>query len=631
MVLGIIATGFTCIGQIMRLTIAANPIGALDIFKVLAHTLWGGALATAIFLIVERFGTAEDFGSGAAKASAKSAAGAAGTSANLAASGAAEASANSEAGAAGVKELAASNEVAAVRGRRSGFRDFVTAFLVITVAALPMLIVYYPGMLLTDAYIEMQYASGMQAWIAHFSVPMDVFLYKLVSAGSRILGNDNAAFFVYTGLQFVAQTVVFSYTYAFICKVNPRRFVRISSLAFFALNTVIRIWGYTMGKDTIYAAALLLLIVAVLDAEWRAGQAAAAVSREGVGEKEASCEAAVSREGIDESEASGEAVGSGRRSGAGHRVLDAALIVGAAFLVAILRKNGIYVLVGWAVIGFIASKTQKWRYVAIAGAVLAAIFVNKWFVGHYNVAPGYVREALSVPIQQTARYIKYYGDELTEDDKQTLSSVFYVPLDEISDLYDPEASDNVKFCFKENPTDEEMKRYFSTWWKMLWKHPWCYVEAFVSNTYAYFDLTKVSDFGGTLGVYDIGEAYDWSGRLNYNFSHNPKFEGARAFIKNLHNVVAKLPIIGIFSCCGIYTYLLMFEFVHVIRRKRFKDLVMLLPIFLSLVFCLLSPVNGLMRYMLPMMMCTPVMIAWCGRGSGEEPVRNVARVKRTRE
>ena len=564
MVLGIIATGFTCIGQIMRLTIAANPIGALDIFKVLAHTLWGGALATAIFLVVERFGTAEDFGSGAAGASANSAAGAG-------------ASANSAAGA-GAKELAASNEVAAVRGRRSGFRDFVTAFLVITVAALPMLIVYYPGMLLTDAYIEMQYASGMQAWIAHFSVPMDVFLYKLVSAGSRILGNDNAAFFVYTGLQFVAQTVVFSYTYAFICKVNPRRFVRISSLAFFALNTVIRIWGYTMGKDTIYAAALLLLIVAVLDAEWRAG----------------------------------------------HRVLDAALIVGAAFLVAILRKNGIYVLVGWAVIGFIASKTQKWRYVAIAGAVLAAIFVNKWFVGHYNVAPGYVREALSVPIQQTARYIKYYGDELTEDDKQPLSSVFYVPLDEISDLYDPEASDNVKFCFKENPTDEEMKRYFSTWWKLLWKHPWCYVEAFVSNTYAYFDLTKVSDFGGTLGVYDIGEAYDWSGRLSYNFSHNPKFEGARAFIKNLHNVVAKLPIIGIFSCCGIYTYLLMFEFVHVIRRKRFKDLVMLLPIFLSLVFCLLSPVNGLMRYMLPMMMCTPVMIAWCGRG-------NVARVKRTRE
>lgn len=548
MVLGIIATGFTCIGQIMRLTIAANPIGALDIFKVLAHTLWGGALATAIFLIVERFGTAEDFGSGAAGASA-----------------------NSEEGA-GAKELAASNGVAVVHGRRSGFRDFVTAFLVITVAALPMLIVYYPGMLLTDAYIEMQYASGMQVWIAHFSVPMDVFLYKLVSAGSRILGNDNAAFFVYTGLQFVAQTVVFSYTYAFICKVNPRRFVRISSLAFFALNTVIRIWGYTMGKDTIYAAALLLLIVAVLDAEWRAG----------------------------------------------HRVLDAVLIVGAAFLVAILRKNGIYVLVGWAVIGFIASKTQKWRYVAIAGAVLAAIFVNKWFVGHYNVAPGYVREALSVPIQQTARYIKYYGDELTEDDKQTLSSVFYVPLDEISDLYDPEASDNVKFCFKENPTDEEMKRYFSTWWKQLWRHPWCYVEAFVSNTYAYFDLTKVSDFGGTLGVYDIGEAYDWSGRLSYNFSHNPKFEGARAFIKNLHNVVAKLPIIGIFSCCGIYTYLLMFEFVHVIRRKRFKDLVMLLPIFLSLVFCLLSPVNGLMRYMLPMMMCTPVMIAWCGRGSSEE-------------
>lgn len=520
LILGLISTFFTCVGQIMRIIIASNPIELIDIFKVLAHTLWGGVLATAIFLIVEKFATDTD-------------------------------KANS----------------------RSGLCDFLTAFLVITVAALPMLIAYYPGMLLTDAYIEMQYASGMQKWIAHFSVPMDVFLYKLISAGCRIFNNNNTAFFVYTGLQFAVQTAVFSYAYAFICRINSRKFVRISTLAFFALNTVIRIWGYTMGKDTIYAVALLLLIVMVLDIEWHKKNRVSIV----------------------------------------WLAFSVAVLFGSAFLVAILRKNGIYVLVGWAVIGLVASRTQKWRYGVIIGAVLAAVFVNKWFINHYDVKPGYVREALSVPIQQTARYVKYYGNELTEDEKEAISSVFDISFDEMSLLYDPEASDNVKFCFAENPSKEDLKRYFNTWWKMFLKHPGCYISAFVSNTYAYFDLTKISNFGGTLGVYDIGEAYDWSGKLDYHFSHNPKFEGARAFIKNLHNVVAKLPIIGIFSCCGIYTYLLMFEFVYVIKRKHFGDILILLPILLSLCFCLLSPVNGLMRYMLPMMMCTPVMIAWCGR------------------
>ena len=68
------------------------------------------------------------------------------------------------------------------------------------------------------------------------------------------------------------------------------------------------------------------------------------------------------------------------------------------------------------------------------------------------------QEALSVCFQQTARYIKYHGDEVTESEKEAIDKVLKYEV--IGELYDPNLSDSVKKTFKTESTSEDLKNYF---------------------------------------------------------------------------------------------------------------------------------------------------------------------------
>ena len=48
-------------------------------------------------------------------------------------------------------------------------------------------------------------------------------------------------------------------------------------------------------------------------------------------------------------------------------------------------------------------------------------------------------------------------------------------------------------------------------------------------------------------------------------------------------------------------------------QKRKKEILFMVPVLLVFLVCLLSPVNGEIRYMLPIMLMLPLDVAWCAR------------------
>lgn len=82
-----------------------------------------------------------------------------------------------------------------------------------------------------------------------------------------------------------------------------------------------------------------------------------------------------------------------------------------------------------------------------------------------DVQPGGIQEMLSVPFQQTARFVKYYGDELSEEDKEAINHI--LDYNQLAEKYNPDKSDPVKDTIRKEITKTEWKAYINVYLKML--------------------------------------------------------------------------------------------------------------------------------------------------------------------
>jgi len=82
---------------------------------------------------------------------------------------------------------------------------------------------------------------------------------------------------------------------------------------------------------------------------------------------------------------------------------------------------------------------------------------------------------LSVPFQQTARYVKYHADELSDEDIKTIDYV--LNYDTLAERYKPEIADPVKNEYNKYTKTKDLIAYFKIWFKGLVKHPETYIDA----------------------------------------------------------------------------------------------------------------------------------------------------------
>lgn len=273
------------------------------------------------------------------------------------------------------------------------------------------------------------------------------------------------------------------------------------------------------------------------------------------------------------------------------------------------KVYGVYII-GIIGVAYLIKYRKAWKEILISMFVPIILFQFVYlnlFLPAMNVAPGGVQEGLSVPLQQTARYLTEYPEDITKEEKEILNQI--IPYKYWTKNYEAKLSDRLKKKYNQKATKEDLKAYFKVWWKMFLRHPEVYFEATFANTYEYYDVDKISSL-----VY-----YEWN---QYMQNHSKKYaeyeylmvsndeemiEG-RYIVNQLVLMYEKLPILSAFATIGLIPWLLIFMLLlNPMRGKRDYNIALLLPV-ITFLICLTSPDNGNYRYIIPSMYAMPFLL-----------------------
>lgn len=288
-------------------------------------------------------------------------------------------------------------------------------------------------------------------------------------------------------------------------------------------------------------------------------------------------------------------------------------------LIILFRKNGIYLVIPivCCLIGyFIWLKrnifgSPKCLYKGIRTLlfpVVVAITISAIINVHWGVKAGSIREALSLPFQQTARYIVEYGDEVTDGEKEVISKV--LDYDSVTSNYDPLISDPVKDTFNENATIKDLENYFIIWARQFMKHPSVYIQASFNQNYLLWYPFEIND-GFIVNVYTGSEGELGEMLLELTGIHTVKaLEKIHYILNELYELMFSVPVISILSNIAFYNLVLLGILVFSIAQKKYFWLLASLPVWVSNIIIILAPcIKNHARYGLPIVYSAPILIA----------------------
>lgn len=227
------------------------------------------------------------------------------------------------------------------------------------------------------------------------------------------------------------------------------------------------------------------------------------------------------------------------------------------------------------------------------------------------------QEKLSVCFQQTARYIKYYKDEVTKEEKNAINKV--LDYEKIGNNYNPELADPVKNTYKTSATSMDLNNCFFVWLKMGLKHPVEYIEAFIANTYAYYAPLLTTNRGLYLKLNSMKfykKTRPWvKDTIPQTFINKNNCESPRRLKKIRKTVITfckltyHIPVINWLYNPGVITWLMFMAFFVFWTRKEYDSMITFIPLLLIFGICLLSPKNNNLRYIYPTCCMIPAMLA----------------------
>lgn len=458
-------------------------------------------------------------------------------------------------------------------------RPILAPFCILSICWLPFLIAFFPGFIQGDTPDQIRQFFGMADNTSdylnlineemvlnnHHPVIHTLLLGGCFKVG-HVLGSDNLGIFLYVIIQYVILAMAISFGLYYLKKLQLSHLVRAGILAFYALVPIFSNYALLTTKDVYYSIGLLGFVIFLADLSIN--------DFAFYNNKRYLC-----------------------------------IYVISCIVAVLFRHNGIYVLLISLLGVLIAWKNhRKFAIKSIVGLVLLSTVINSFILPAFQITGGSRREALSVPMQQTARYIYEYGDELTPDEYQEINAVMDVNFCKY--LYEPRFADPVKATFNENASQQDLVKYFKNWFFMFFKHPGCYVEAFLNNTYGYFYFGDAA-----VWKYDKTESENVQSLINpsgFNIHHIDKLHSLSTFAEFYIKLFNHLPIISLFHCSAFYTWVLI-VLIAIILYKSKHSFATILPLIASVLVCFAGPLNGTadMRYMFPVVFILPVFSGIC--------------------
>lgn len=445
---------------------------------------------------------------------------------------------------------------------------------IIFVCWIPTLVFLYPGTLINDTWGQLQqfmnFIEGNGGLRDHHPIFDTLLMGTLIVPLSEQTGKWHLVIFGYVLLQSFITSIVFACTVNYVYKkLKLGSIVAFGIMLLYCILPVFPASIQTVSKDALFSWIFVLFLICFIE-----------IIR--------------SKEEILNSK----------------RFLS--IVTSLTLLCCLTKKVGMYVvLLSLLSIALFLKKSRRYVLIPI-GCLIVMMFVIMPYVSDVmNVTSGGKQEMLSIPFQQTARYVKYYGSDMTEDETIIIDKV--LTMSDLAERYDPYNADPVK-GYSQKGNDEDYIEYIKVWIKQGIRHPDVYISAFNCMLSGWFSW---SEYAPLMNM-------DWCSQLNpemipdwvpiRGFSAST----ANAYQEVYHNLY-KIPIISIFLSYGFYAALIpAFALGTVFRKwknKSAKYWLAIVPTLLSIVLgCWLAPLSTHIegrRYLYPVIYTMPLILAWC--------------------
>lgn len=453
--------------------------------------------------------------------------------------------------------------------------SFLCPFLILLLSCILPLALAYPGGMCADSWCQagmyfqvVRPDWGLYEFTSHHPPAHTVYFSSIIALGKK-LGSANLGLFAVMLLQAGMHSAVFAYALHTMRQLGAPRYLRVLSLLA-VMFCPFYVTAYpAVIKDNVYSWAILLFVVEVIHMlrlgrdYWRSGR---------------------------------------------HMALLALGILGSM----LMRNNGKYVIYPMVLLLLILffiqyKKTGVLRRAALCLLlpVLAANLIQSALMRYYDIEKGSIREALSMPIQQTARYVLERGDEVTAEEEDAIRAV--LDYDNMARDYYPMESDPVKDAFNPEATTADVLNYLKAWLRMGLKHPMVYLKATVNQSYPLvFPFSECNALANeTLNRYHLFAA-EAIGIQDVELA--PRLNNIR---NEFNQDLFYLPFTGLVCSIPVHVLVLMLLCCYALSRRRWCSLIPALPLLLSVGIVLLAPgISGTPRYAYPIVYSLPVVMAY---------------------
>lgn len=231
--------------------------------------------------------------------------------------------------------------------------------------------------------------------------------------------------------------------------------------------------------------------------------------------------------------------------------------------------------------------------------VICFIAYQKVLLPACGVEDNGLKEVLSIPFQQTARYIRDYGYEVTEEEAEIISKV--LNYEELGELYDPITSDPVKYTYHAESM-EDILAYFKVWLKQLIKHPGNAVQATMNNVYGWFYQEGYSQ------NYMMDAQIDGH-EIRWEIKQPESLNGFRQVMERVAKLLSRVPVLNWFENAGFVSWMTILFSILLLAFGEKRCVLALLPLWTALLVCVAAPTfHYQMRYIMPLMFCLPYYI-----------------------
>lgn len=445
---------------------------------------------------------------------------------------------------------------------------FIASLIIILLFFLIYIIAFYPIVLSPDPSFQiMQYynvRTKYADWVIlrnenifmtnHHPIMQTFLIGWCIDIGHFII-NDNFGLFLYTIIQTLIYSSVLAYSIKFLKNNNVSLKLRFILLIIYAFVPHYAFYTISAVKDTLYTAFMILLVLFMID---------------------------IVRNYKDKK----------------IKLSYSLFISLSVIMMSLMRHNGLYIAIISFIVLMFYSKINCKRLLLSMFIFLSVITCfNKILIPYLGIADGSIREALSVPFQQTARLVKYHDDAIADEDKKVIDKI--LNYDTLYKRYDPRLADPVKNEYNKYTTKEELTDYFKVWFKYLWKYPQTYINATLDNMYGY--IYPNQHYWYVYDTYD--DRVTKNDLVDYHFNNNTEF--LREILVFYESIFPYLPGIGLISSIGFSTWIVLILSFYV---KKKRNLIYMIPLYLSILICFISPANTYFRYAMPYMFILPLLV-----------------------